>query len=193
MCATKHMTKQRSRSVDHLASLGKCSVPGWGGCRGSAGRPGAGWPAPAAKQLTRIGRYRDMQLAEPTRWAEGVAAGAAACGEWCDPSASEPADDSAAHFQIDCKSTREAGASWNEVTGGYDEARCRAALPEPHSWFCQRCTASSASSIAIQSEHAYRSRLGLFLLQILKCFNNSDTLPFGSFFTQKCCARGLHL
>ena len=30
------------------------------------------------------------------------------------------------------------------------------------SWFCQRCTASSASSIAIQSEHAYRSRLGFF-------------------------------
>ena len=56
--------------------------PGWGGCRGSAGRPGAGWPAPAAKQLARFGRYRDMQLAEPTRWAEGVAAGAAACGEW---------------------------------------------------------------------------------------------------------------
>ena len=45
-------------------------------------RPGAGWLAPAAKQLARIGRHRDMQLAEPTRWAEGVAAGAAACGEW---------------------------------------------------------------------------------------------------------------
>ena len=116
--------------------------PGWGGCRGSAGRPGGGWPAPAAKQLARIGRYRDMQLAEPTRWAEGVAAGAAACVEWSmvNPSASEPADDSAAHFQIDCKSTREAGASWNEATGLVDMTRLGA---------MQRCRSLTHGSASV--------------------------------------------
>ena len=62
----------------------------------------------------------------------GRRSGSWSSGLWrmVNPSASEPADDSAAHFQIDCKSTREAAVSWNEATGGYDEARCRAALPE---------------------------------------------------------------
>ena len=49
----------------------------------------------------------------------GRRSGSWSSGLWrmVNPSASEPADDSAAHFQIDCKSTREAGASWNEATG----------------------------------------------------------------------------
>ena len=99
----------------------------------------------------------------------GRRSGSWSSGLWrmVNPSASDPADDSAAHFQIDCKSTREAGASWNEATGGYGEARCRAALPEPHG-SASAARPARPAPLAIQSEHPYRSRLGFFSPQILK-------------------------
>ena len=99
----------------------------------------------------------------------GRRSGSWSSGLWrmVNPSASEPADDSAAHFQIDCKSTREAGASWNEATGGYGEARCRAALPEPHG-SASAARPARPAPLAIQSGHAYRSRLGFFLLNYRK-------------------------
>ena len=121
--------------------------PGWGGCRRSAGRPGAEWPAPAAKQLARIGRYRDMQLAEPTRWADQ---------EW--QLEQRPVENGEPFGQRTCRRQRCTLPDRLQV-----DTRGRSELERGHwwvwrgsmpcsaartSWFCQRCTASSASSIS---------------------------------------------
>ena len=115
------------------------------GCE-AAGADGAA-PRHAASRVDLLGRRSGS-------WSSGL-------WRMGNPSASDPAGDSAAHFQVDCKSTREAGASWNEATSEYDEARCRAALPEPHG-SASAARPARPAPLDIQSGHAYRSRLGFF-------------------------------
>ena len=113
-------------------------------------------PEPAASRVDSLDRRSGS-------WSSGSGSG---MWRMVNPSASEPAGGSAAHFQIDCKSTREARSElerghWLVAVGGYDEAQCRAALPEPHG-SASAARPARPAPIAIPSGHAYRSRLGFF-------------------------------